>query len=106
MLCSRINILLRTWKSKNAYPFGGKYDFDSALCGQSTTSGPKRLKDVVISSENTCKLEQQFSEINDFSKYIFLFTFSFATVNVLRLESGKLTTKHRPHPSAVYQQLS
>lgn len=39
-----------TWNSRNAYPFGGKYDFDSALCGQSTTSGPKRRNDEVISS--------------------------------------------------------
>ena len=40
-----------TWKSKKAYPFGGKYDLLSALWGQSTTKGPKRRKLALISSE-------------------------------------------------------
>lgn len=31
---------------------GGKYDLDSALWGQSTTSAPYWLNDVVISSES------------------------------------------------------
>lgn len=39
-----------TWKRRKAYPLGGKYDLDSALCGQSTTSGPKRRNEAVISS--------------------------------------------------------
>lgn len=34
-----------------ALPLGGKYDLLSALCGQSTTKGPKRLKLALISSE-------------------------------------------------------
>lgn len=44
------NWSINTWNRRKAYPFGGKYDFDSALCGQSTTSGPNRRNDVVISS--------------------------------------------------------
>ena len=43
------------WKisfKKHSKPFGGKYDLDSALWGQSTTSAPNLLKAVVISSEN------------------------------------------------------
>ena len=31
-------------------PFGGKYAFDWALCGQSTVSGPNRMKCSLISS--------------------------------------------------------
>ena len=31
-------------------PLGGKYDLDSALCGQSTTKGPNLLNAAVISS--------------------------------------------------------
>lgn len=39
-----------TWNKRNAYPLGGKYDLDSALWGQSTTNGPNRRNDDVISS--------------------------------------------------------
>lgn len=39
-----------TWNRRKAYPLGGKYDLDSALCGQSTTNGPKRRNEAVISS--------------------------------------------------------
>lgn len=34
-------------------PLGGKYDLLSALCGQSTTTGPNFLKLADISSTNT-----------------------------------------------------
>lgn len=39
-----------TWNIKKAYPFGGKAEFDRDLCGQSTPTGPKRLKDAVMVS--------------------------------------------------------
>ena len=45
-----VKIKLSTWNSKKAYPLGGKYDLLSALWGQSTTSGPNRVKLRVISS--------------------------------------------------------
>ena len=41
---------------KRNIPFGGKYDLLSALCGQSTTSGPNLLNAAVISSEKHKKL--------------------------------------------------
>lgn len=52
-----------TWNSRNAYPFGGKYDLDSALCGQSTTSAPYWLNDVVISSANRKRERGKVREI-------------------------------------------
>ena len=42
-------------------PFGGKYAFDWALCGQSTVRGPNRTKCSLISSawkRNTCEVSE------------------------------------------------
>ena len=44
-------------------PLGGKYDLLSALCGQSTTSGPNLLNAAVISSEMARMCESIFYAI-------------------------------------------
>lgn len=48
----RFFLYFLTWNKRKAYPLGGKYDLLSALCGQSTTSGPNLLKLTVISSSS------------------------------------------------------
>ena len=63
------NFLL-TWNNRKAYPLGGKYDFDSALCGQSTTSAPYWLNDDVISSEKNKKIEKMYKIIEGNDRFM------------------------------------
>ena len=71
-----------TWKSKKAYPFGGKYDLLSALWGQSTTKGPKRRKLALISSE---RKNRQFVSI---TRVRFSFFFSVLSIGSTFIDVG------------------
>lgn len=51
-------------------PFGGKYDLLSALCGQSTTNGPKRRKLAVISSASGKVANNHWQAVSHLPAYL------------------------------------